>query len=182
MELPPGYYDKNETNVCKLVKSLYGLKKAPRQWNKKLNTALVENGFVQSKNDYSLYVKSKNDIFISILVYVDDIVVTSNNENDIDKFKKFWSSKFLIKDLGLLKYFLGIEVLENENGLCLSQRKYCLELLSEYGLLACKPVATPLLDISYVMHCLSQHMHAPLQFHFTAALKVLRYLKNAPGI
>ncbi|GJV31541.1 putative RNA-directed DNA polymerase, partial [Tanacetum coccineum] len=54
MELPPGYYDKNETNVCKLVKSLYGLKKAPRQWNKKLNTALVENGFVQSKNDYSL--------------------------------------------------------------------------------------------------------------------------------
>ncbi|GJY04161.1 ribonuclease H-like domain-containing protein [Tanacetum coccineum] len=76
--------------------------------------------------------------------YVDDIVVTSNNENEIDKFKKFLSSKFMIKDLGLLKYFLGIEVLENENGLCLSQRKYCLELLSEYGLLACKPAATPL--------------------------------------
>ncbi|GJU30928.1 ribonuclease H-like domain-containing protein [Tanacetum coccineum] len=114
MELPPGYYDKNETRVCKLVKSLYGLKQAPRQWNEKLTTALVEHGFVQSKNDYPLYVKSKNDIFIAILVYVDDIVVT------------------------------GIEVLENENEMCLYQRKYCLELLSEYGLLACKPAATPL--------------------------------------
>ncbi|GKB95840.1 ribonuclease H-like domain-containing protein [Tanacetum coccineum] len=128
------------------------------------------------------------------------------------------STKFMIKDLGQLKYFLGIEVLENMNGLCLNQRKYCLELLSEYGLLACKPAATPLQqnvvlgyeesendkflpnmtkyqkivskliylsitrpDISYVVHCLSQHMHAPLQSHFSAALRVLRYLKGAPG-
>ncbi|GJY68750.1 hypothetical protein Tco_0471732 [Tanacetum coccineum] len=100
----------------------------------------------------------------------------------------------------------------------MSQRKYCLELLSEYGLLACKLVATPLQqntvlsfveiekdkflqsmteyqklvgkliylsvtrpDIAYVMHCLSQHMHAPLQSHFSAGLRVLRYLKQAPG-
>ncbi|GJZ88294.1 ribonuclease H-like domain-containing protein [Tanacetum coccineum] len=73
-----------------------------------------------------------------------DIVITGNNGLEIDKFKRFLSSKFMIKDLGLLKYFLGIKVLENENGLCLSQKKYCLELLSEYGLLACKPAATPL--------------------------------------
>ncbi|GJS56078.1 ribonuclease H-like domain-containing protein [Tanacetum coccineum] len=174
MELPRGYYDKNETKVYKLVKYLYGLKQAP----------------------------SKNDIFIAMLVYVDDIVVTGNNKDEIDKFKRFLSSKFMIKDLGLLKYFLGIEVLENENGLCLSQRKYYLELLNEYGLLACKPAATPLqqnvvlsyeesesdkflsnmteyqkivgkliylsitkTDISYVVHY----------------LRVLRYLKNAPG-
>nr|GEV99290.1 ribonuclease H-like domain-containing protein [Tanacetum cinerariifolium] len=147
-----------------------------------------------------------------------NIVITGNNEYEINKFKKFLSSKFMIKDLGLLKYFLGIEVLENDNGLCLSQRKYCLELLSEYGLLACKSAATPLQqnvvlnheepehekflpnmikyqkiigkliylsitrsDISYDVNCLSQHMHAPLQSHFTGALRVLRYLKNAPG-
>ncbi|GKB20913.1 ribonuclease H-like domain-containing protein, partial [Tanacetum coccineum] len=137
MELPHGYYDKNETKFCKLVKSLYGLKHAPRQWNGNLTTALIENSFVQSKNDYSLYVKSKNGIFIAISVYVDDIMVTGNNKNEIDK-------------------------------------KYCLELLSEYGLLACKPAATPLQQ--------NVHMHAPLESHYTAALRVLRYLKNAPGI
>nr|GEV36361.1 ribonuclease H-like domain-containing protein [Tanacetum cinerariifolium] len=70
--------------------------------------------------------------------------IDRNNELEIDKFKRFLSSKFMIKDLGLLKYFLGIKVLENENGLCLSQKKYCLKLLSEYGLLTFKPVATPL--------------------------------------
>ncbi|GKB85258.1 putative RNA-directed DNA polymerase [Tanacetum coccineum] len=218
MQLPPGYYDKHETRVCKLVKSLYGLKQAPRQWNEKLTNALIENGFVQSKNDYSLYVKSKNGIFTAILVYVDDIVLTGNNQNEINRFKQFLESKFMIKDLGILKYFLGIEVLDNEKGLCLSQRKYCLDLLSEYGLLACKPAATPLQqnvvlafeesehdklltniteyqkivgkliylsitrpDIQYSVHCLSQHMHAPLKSHFTAAMRVLRYLKGAPG-
>ncbi|GJR77556.1 ribonuclease H-like domain-containing protein [Tanacetum coccineum] len=103
IELPPGYYDKNETKVCKLVKSLYGLKQAPTQWNEKLTTALIENDFVQSKNDYSLYVKSKDGFFIAILVYVDDIVITGNNGLEIDKFKRFLSSKFMIKDLGLLK-------------------------------------------------------------------------------
>ncbi|GKD40533.1 putative RNA-directed DNA polymerase [Tanacetum coccineum] len=184
MELPPGYYNKNETKVCMLVKSLYGLKQAPREWNEKLTTALIENDFVQSKNDYSSYVKSNDGIFIAILVYVDDIVITGNNGLGIDKFK----------------------------------RKYCLELLSEYGLLACKPVTAPLQqnivlnheesendkflpnmteyqiiigeliylpitrhDISYVVHCLSQHMHAPLQSQVTVALRVLRFLKNAPG-
>ncbi|GKB95546.1 ribonuclease H-like domain-containing protein, partial [Tanacetum coccineum] len=218
MELPPGYYDKDETRVCKLIKSLYGLKQAPRQWNEKLTTTLIEHGFVQSKNDYSLFIKDKNGVFIAILVYVDDIVVTGNNNSEIDKFKHFLSTKFMIKDLGQLKYFLGIEVLENMNGLCLNQTKYCLELLNEYGLLACKPTTTPLQqnvvlgyeesendkffpsmtkyqkivgkliylsitrpDISYDVHYLTQHMHAPLQSHFSAALRVLRYLKGAPG-
>ncbi|GKC60357.1 ribonuclease H-like domain-containing protein [Tanacetum coccineum] len=99
----------------------------------------------------------------------------------------------MIKDLGVLKYFLGIEIVKNDFGLCMSQRKYCLELLYEYDLLATRPVDIPLLensvlsfeettndklDISYDVHCLSQHMHIPLQSHFKAALRVLRYLKG----
>ncbi|GJS50954.1 ribonuclease H-like domain-containing protein [Tanacetum coccineum] len=118
----------------------------------------------------------------------------------------------------VLKYFLGIEIVENDLGLCMSQRKYCLELLYEYGLLAARPTDIPLPknsvlsfdettndkylsdfttyqklvgkliyltntrpDISYDVHCLSQHMHSPLQSYFKASLRVLRYLKGSPG-
>ncbi|GKD68157.1 ribonuclease H-like domain-containing protein [Tanacetum coccineum] len=124
MDLPEGFYSSDDKRVCKLKKSLYGLKQAPRQWNAKLTQTLVECGFKQSNSDYSLF--------------------TKNNVDEIKKFKEFLRTKFQIKDLGKLKYFLGIEVLETDLGICLSQRKYCLDLLSEYGLLACKPSATPL--------------------------------------
>ncbi|GKE14421.1 ribonuclease H-like domain-containing protein [Tanacetum coccineum] len=184
-----------------------------------MTEALIETGLQQSRHDHSLYTKESGGSFIDLLVYVDDIVLTGNNINEINNVKKFLSSKFKIKDPGELKYFLGIEVLKTDKGgLCLSQRKYCLELLHDYGLLACKPVSTPLPEniilahkekegdkflknvtnyqrlvgkliyltltrpyISYSVHCLSQHMHAPLQSHMDLGLRVLRYLKGASG-
>ncbi|GKC30973.1 ribonuclease H-like domain-containing protein [Tanacetum coccineum] len=99
---PPGYFDKNETRVCKLKRSLYGLKQAPRQWNNRLSEALVENDFKQSGHDHSLYTKESGGRFVSFLVYVDDIVLTGNNINEINKVKTFLKSKFKIKDLGEL--------------------------------------------------------------------------------
>ncbi|GJX68497.1 ribonuclease H-like domain-containing protein [Tanacetum coccineum] len=98
-------------------KSLYGLKQAPRQWNAKLTHTLTTNGFKQSKSDYSLFTKSKNGNFVALIVYVDDIIVTGNNGIEIQKFKEFLKTQFQIKDL---------------------------DLLSDFGLLACKPSATPL--------------------------------------
>jgi hypothetical protein len=146
------------------------------------------------------------------------MVICGNCETEIEHFKSFLQNKFKIKDLGELKYFLGIEVLKDSNGICLNQRKYCLELLHDYGLLACRLVLTPLPenivlnhketdddkllknitsyqkligkliyltmtrpDIAYAVHCLSQYMHAPLQSHYGIALRVLRYIKLAPG-
>nr|GEX50322.1 putative reverse transcriptase, RNA-dependent DNA polymerase, Gag-polypeptide of LTR copia-type [Tanacetum cinerariifolium] len=88
--------------------------------------------------------KSLNGNFIALLVYVDDIIITGNNSSEIEKFKAFLNTKFMIKDLGMLKYFLVIEVINTENSLCLSQRKDCLDLLTEFGMLACKPSVTPL--------------------------------------
>ncbi|GKC04732.1 ribonuclease H-like domain-containing protein, partial [Tanacetum coccineum] len=101
-------------------------------------------------SDYSLFTKTNNHDFLALLVYVDSIIVTENNVHEIDKFKEFLKSRFMIKDLGRLKYFLGIEVLDTANGICMSQRKYCLDLLSDFGLLACKPFAIPLKQNVYI--------------------------------
>ncbi|KAK9069971.1 hypothetical protein SSX86_010369 [Deinandra increscens subsp. villosa] len=144
MALPQGYYSHNETKVCKLNRSLYGLKQAPRMWYENLIEVLYSLDFVQSKCDHSLFIMSSETVFVVLLVYVDDIVITGNNVTIIEKVKKALNSKFKIKDLGSLKYFLGIEVISRNNGLCLSQRKYCLELLAEYGLTGSKPVTCPL--------------------------------------
>ncbi|GKD17079.1 ribonuclease H-like domain-containing protein [Tanacetum coccineum] len=132
--------------VCRIKKYLYGLKQAPRQWNAKLTSTLIENGFIQSKSDYYLYTKSDKGVFLALLVYVDDIIITGNNVSEIEKFKVFLKSKFMIKDSGKLKYFLGIEVIDTDNGICINQRKHVLDLLSEYGMLACKPINTSLIS------------------------------------
>ncbi|GJU41558.1 ribonuclease H-like domain-containing protein [Tanacetum coccineum] len=142
----------NNDRVCKLVKSLYGLKQAPRKWNEKLVTGLKEHGFIQSINDHSLFTKTKGNKFIALLVYVDDIVVTGNCVNEINKFKVFLKSIFKIKHLGSMKFFLGIEVIGSDKDLCLTQRKYCLELLKDYGLLGCKPVSTPMVPNSVLSY------------------------------
>ncbi|GJW13239.1 ribonuclease H-like domain-containing protein [Tanacetum coccineum] len=188
MTLLEGFFNKSNKRVCKLVKSLYGLKQAPRKWNEKLVSVLLENDFLQSKNDFSLFTKNKNGIFIALLVYEDDIVITGNNNEEIKKVKEFLSSKFLIKDLGTLRYFLGIEVLESNGNFYLTQRKYCLEVLAEFGMLACRPCGTPIetkestsKDKKVVVGNLFYFMHALLQSHLKLAFRVLRYLKNAPG-
>ncbi|GJX50521.1 ribonuclease H-like domain-containing protein [Tanacetum coccineum] len=140
-----GYFHSGN-KVCKLKKSLYGLKQAPKQWNAKLTSTLTKNGFSQNKYAYYLFTKIDKGVFLALLVYVDDIIITGNNVTEIEKFKVFLKSKFMIKDLGKLKYFLGIEVVYTKKGTCLNQRKYVLDLLSEYGMLACKPVDTSLLS------------------------------------
>ncbi|MFS7939138.1 putative RNA-directed DNA polymerase [Helianthus anomalus] len=151
MSPPEGYFSNNGNKVCKLVKSLYGLKQAPRKWNEKLTDVLLNVGFVQSCCDHSLYTLTKQDVFVVLLVYVDDIIITGNNNNEIDKIKQLLSDNFKIKDLGILRYFLGLEIVYSDEGMCLNQRKYCLELLSEFGYLGCKPVNTPV-ELSHVIN------------------------------
>ncbi|GJZ30369.1 ribonuclease H-like domain-containing protein [Tanacetum coccineum] len=117
----------------------------------------VNNAFLYGDLDKVVYMRpsegyfpsgnrTDKGVFLALLVYVDDIIITGNNVAEIEKFKVFLKSKFMIKDLGKLKYFLGIEVVDTERGICLNQKKYVLDLLSEYGMLACKPVDTPLLS------------------------------------
>ncbi|GJY09667.1 ribonuclease H-like domain-containing protein [Tanacetum coccineum] len=183
MKPPEGYFP-SDNKVCRLKKSLYGLKQAPRQWNAKLTSTLIENGFSQSKSDYSLYTKSDKGVFLALLVYVDDIIITGNSISEIEKFKGYLKSKFMIKDLGKRKYFLGIEVVNTDKGICLYQRKYVLDLLSEYGMLACKPAKTPLMSKLVISNEASNKdpLLENINDHQKLTGEILRYLKICPGL
>lgn len=143
MQLPLGFTGKKDGQVCKLNKSLYGLKQASRQWNTKLCVALQSMGFKQSIPDNSLFTKDEGSSFVALLVYVDDIVVASADLNLIQRIKVQLNDSFQIKDLGLLKYFLGLDVAGQRKGISVSQRKYALELLDDAGFMDSKPVHSP---------------------------------------
>ncbi|CAM8914183.1 unnamed protein product [Rhodiola kirilowii] len=146
MTLPPGYFkhEKAQGKVCKLLKSVYGIKQAPRQWYARFSDALISFGFLQSPNDHSLFTYNKEGVFLALLVYVDDVILTGTSSDLIQKVKAFIHDLFKIKDLGQLRYFLGFEVSRSDEGLFLNQRKYALELISEAGLLACKSSIIPM--------------------------------------
>ncbi|RVX22042.1 Retrovirus-related Pol polyprotein from transposon RE2 [Vitis vinifera] len=144
MKLPPGFERSDPNLVCRLRKSLYGLKQAPRCWFSKLVTALKGYGFLQSYSDYSLFTYTTGNVQINVLVYVDDLIISGNDSAALKTFKAYLSDCFKMKDLGVLKYFLGIEVARSSAGLFLCQRKYTLDIVSEAGLLGAKPCGFPI--------------------------------------
>jgi hypothetical protein len=144
MKPPPGFHTTRPGMVCRLHKSLYGLKQAPRCWFAKLSTALKAYGFKQSLSDYSLFTLQQQGSILGVLVYVDDLIISGNDHAVISTFKTYLHTCFHMKDLGTLKYFLGVEVARSPTGIFLSQRKYALDIVSEAGLLGCKPVPTPI--------------------------------------
>ena len=144
MKLPQGFRHSDPTKVCRLHKSLYGLKQAPRCWFAKLSTSLKEYGFTQSYKDYSLFIYTKDAIEMRVLVYVDDLLICGNNDDALSSFKGYLSTCFHMKDLGKIKYFLGLEVSRSDEGIFLSQRKYALEIIKETGMLGSKPVNFPM--------------------------------------
>lgn len=145
MTLPPGHEQEINSNlVCRLKRSIYELKQFPRVWYEKLSFFLVSYNFNISNADGSLFTKYERENTVIVLVYVDDIVITGNNQEEIKKVKLQLKDKFDIKDLGLLKYFLVIEVVTSGKDLFILQRKYTLDLLKETSTLEFKPASTPI--------------------------------------
>ncbi|KAL2329865.1 hypothetical protein Fmac_017446 [Flemingia macrophylla] len=146
MEQPPGFVAQGESGlVCKLRRSLYGLKKSPRAWFGKFSHVLGEFGMIRSESDHSVfYCHTSSDMCVYLVVYVDDIVITGNDADKIVQLKKHLFSHFQTKDLGCLKYFLGIEVAQSKAGIVFSQRKYALDILKETGMTDCRPTDSPM--------------------------------------
>nr|XP_016465398.1 PREDICTED: uncharacterized mitochondrial protein AtMg00810-like [Nicotiana tabacum] len=176
MQTPPGLEVSSPQLVCKLNKSLYGLKQAT--------------------------------------IYVDDVLLTGTDSEEIDQLKAFLHDKFKIKDLGQLHYFLGLGILYMSDGIIVSQRKFVLDLLKDYECLQCPPLTSPLdptiklkakdgvplsnltfyrkligklnfltntrLDIAYGVQHLSQFIQDPREPHLKAVYHMLRYLKGDP--
>ncbi|KAB2607912.1 hypothetical protein D8674_011080 [Pyrus ussuriensis x Pyrus communis] len=145
MRLPPGHPQSQEPNlVCKLHKSIYGLKQSPRAWYAKLSTVLHSIGFKRSNADSSLFVRTRAASKLVVLIYVDDLIITGDNAAEITTLKQSLQQQFAVKDLGVLKYFLGIEMASSYKGLFLGQRKYVIDLLKDANMSDAKPALTPL--------------------------------------
>lgn len=151
MTIPEGVTCQKPNQVCKLQKSLYGLKQASRKWDEKLTALLLQQGYTQSTSDYSLFTLKTDAHFTAILVCVDDIILAGTSMSEFDRIKLILDENFSIKNLGILKYFLGLKVAHSKAGISLSQRKYCLDLLQESGMLGSKPAPTPI-DPSVKLH------------------------------
>ncbi|XP_021623921.1 uncharacterized mitochondrial protein AtMg00810-like [Manihot esculenta] len=144
MTPPQGYHKARPGQVCLLKRSLYGLKQASRQWNIEFTNFLKKLGFVQSLHDHCLFTQHTGNLILILLVYVDDVILTGNSIDAINKCKLALDSKFTIKDLEPMKYFLGLEVARSTQTTILSQTKYISDVLKDAGMFYCKPASCPL--------------------------------------
>ena len=145
VEQPLGYMKAGEEKkVLKLKKALYGLKQAPRAWNTRIDTYFKENGFEQCPYEHALYVKKNGRNVLLVTLYVDDLIFLGSDAQVIEEFKSTMTREFEMTDLGLMRFFLGLEVRQEETGIFISQEKYAKEILKRYKMESCNPASTPM--------------------------------------
>ncbi|KAK2630796.1 hypothetical protein QOZ80_UnG0725510 [Eleusine coracana subsp. coracana] len=145
VQQPPGLEQAGqEHKVYKLHKALYGLHQAPRAWNQKQDASLITLGFVKCPSDHAIYCRGSGVERLIVGVYVDDLVITGTCGSIIREFKKQMADLFKMSDLGLLSYYLGLEVTQSEQGISLSQRNYARKILEKGGMLNCNPCQVPM--------------------------------------
>ena len=133
-----------ESHVCRLKKSLYGLKQAPRTWYDIIDSFLSSLGFTKSKEDSNLYYKVEDGNPVMLLLYVDMFV--TGMDGLIADTKRKLASEFEMKDLGMMHYFLGMEVWKNADGISLGQGKYTVDILKRFGMMDYKAMTTPMVS------------------------------------
>ena len=154
VEQPEGFEEKGPNNgedlVCRLKKSLYGLKQSPRNWNGVIDTWFKENGFIASDADPCLYVKrmtqgSGHTSMLVVVLWVDDLIICGSSSKDIEKFKRAIMQRFNMKDLGALSWILGMEIKRDREAriLGVTQANYIETMLKRFGLEECNPIGMP---------------------------------------
>ena len=132
MDQPEGFISLGqEKKVCRLVKSVYGLKQAPKQWHEKFDKLIMSNGFTINECDKCVYVKDTNNGYVIVFLYVDAMLILGSNNYIITTTKKMMFSKFNRKDLGVVDVILGIKISRTSGGLILSQSHYIEKLLDK---------------------------------------------------
>uniref|UniRef100_A0AAG5DV13 Retrovirus-related Pol polyprotein from transposon TNT 1-94 n=1 Tax=Anopheles atroparvus TaxID=41427 RepID=A0AAG5DV13_ANOAO len=151
MRQPPSFSVKGvENKVCRLKRSIYGLKQSARLWNMKLHKVLEVEGFKKSEADACLYYRTVKDNSCFVLVYVDDLIIASNVESDIKSVHEILSNNFEVVSLGEVSNYVGIEVNRDSAGnYFISQRKYIEDIITSAGLQEAKPSKIPI-DVGYM--------------------------------
>jgi hypothetical protein len=150
MKVPQGL-KADEGKVCRLKKSIYGLKQAAYVWHNAFDKILKEFGFESSDRDKCIYVckaESQKD-YIYLVLYVDDLIISTGNLEKLNDLKSFLMNKFEMVDLGEVKLFLGIKVHRDENTIYLSQETYIDTVLERFGMKDCHPNKIPLQKPNY---------------------------------
>lgn len=141
----PEHFHDNTPRVCKLRKSIYGLKQASRIWNKKFSDVLTKAGYARSTMDPCVYFKFVGDRMIFISIYVDDVLIFTNCMNLKLELQNILTSNFKMKDLGTAKFCVGLHITRDKsnNTIYLDQTKYIEEMLDKFGMTDCNPIDTP---------------------------------------
>jgi hypothetical protein len=132
--------------VCQLKKSLYGLKQAPRAWYANMDSYLLSQNFVRCKSNPNVYMFRTTGSLLLLVLYVDDLLITRCSTSVIVTVKRIIHDKFLMTDMGLLHFFLGIEINQDALSIKLSQAKYAQDILERFHMTDCKSAPTPFLS------------------------------------
>ena len=145
MKVPEGIKCK-ENEVCKLNKAIYGLKQSAKCWFEIFEQTLINKGFRNSSVDRCIYILDKGDISknIYIVLYVDDLVIATANQDSMQNFKNYLKNKFRMTDLDEIKFFIGIKIVRSENRISLDQSAYVKTILDRFKMADCKTISTPL--------------------------------------
>ena len=180
MKQPDGFITPGKEDlVCKLKKSLYGLKQAPRCWNDAIDIFIKKLSFVQSESDPCVYIRCKNNDLCIIALYVDDIIVASKSSSQLEIVKSCLSERFKMKDLGRIKHFLGINIVQSSdnNVISIDQTSYVKNILNKFNLDNVNPVKTPI-DISSKLDCNDDNAKLFDEKMYQMAVGCLLYLSS----
>lgn len=176
MEQPEGYIAPGQgKKVCKLVKSLYGLKQEPKQWHQKFDHVTLECGFKINECDKCVYVKDTDGGYVILCLYVDDMLIIGSNDNMIKSTKNMLKARFDMKDMGLADVILGIQISRTHNGLVLSQAHYVDKILEKFNAEDTTVARTPI-DTSH--HLSKNRGDGVAQVEYSRIVGSLMYLMS----